>query len=245
VTVADVYRALWRHKLFIVVLTASLAAATGFLTSRETPVYEASTLVRVQQRINSPGEAFGALQTAGRLAQTYAQIASTATIAQKVQDTLGGRVPLGEIAGSISARQIQDLELLSIGARSTSPARAQAIANAAPQALRSFIEETGTIRDQIITVQPAALPTNPVSPTLKLNIGLAIMLGLIFNGALAVLIEILGDRASEPGELERLTGLPVLAVVPKLVLVSARDLASILPADGELRPLEFGRPKRA
>jgi capsular polysaccharide biosynthesis protein len=245
VTVADVYRALWRHKLFIIVLTASLAVATGFLTSRETPVYEASTLVRVQQRIDNPGEAFGALQTAGRLAQTYAEIVATETIARKVQETLGGRVPLGEIAGSISASQIQDLELLSIGARSTSPKQAQAIANAAPQALRSFIEETGTIRDQIIMVQPAALPTNPVSPKLKLNIGLAILLGLIFNGALAVLIDVLGDRASEPDELERLTGVPVLAVVPKLVLSSARDLASILPAEGELRPLEFGRPKRA
>ena len=41
VTAADVYRALWRHKFFIVAFPALLVGATWYFTDRQTPVYEA------------------------------------------------------------------------------------------------------------------------------------------------------------------------------------------------------------
>jgi capsular polysaccharide biosynthesis protein len=220
VNTGDVYRALWRHKIFIVVLTACFAAGAYFVTKRESPVYESSTLIRIQQRIQSPSEAFGALETGQRLAQTYAKIVGTRTIARKIYEDLDRKVPLGEIAGHVTGSQVQDLELLSISAKSANPRRAQLIANSAPAALRDFIAQTGTLRDQVITVQNAAYPTSKSSPNVRTTVLLAILVGLIFNGALALLLAILSDRFADLDEIERLTGKPVLATFPTLSFVA-------------------------
>jgi uncharacterized protein involved in exopolysaccharide biosynthesis len=47
-TAGDVYRALWRHKVFIAVLTAAFVTATWYATKQQTQTYEASALVRAQ-----------------------------------------------------------------------------------------------------------------------------------------------------------------------------------------------------
>jgi capsular polysaccharide biosynthesis protein len=235
VTVPDLYRALWRHKLFILVMTSALAVAAWYLTSQQQPEYRASALVRVQQTITDPAEAFGALQTGGRLARTYASIARTDTIARKIYADLDEKVPFPEINRHISARQVEDLELLWITARSRNPERARLIAEAAPRALRSFIEETGTLRDQVITVQAPSRPGHPSSPNVRMNVIIAVVLGLIFNGGLALLIEVLRDRVGTTEELETLAGRPVLTTVPLLDLKRPSPLKG-LPAESEDQP---------
>lgn len=218
-TVSDLYRALWRHRGFIVVMTAGLVGLTWFLTARQTKEYTASTVVRVQQSIANATEAFGALQTGERLARTYAQIAEASPVAAQVYDELNRSVPRSEI--KIDAEQVQDLELLRLSVTNPSPTRAAAIANAAPAALSAFIKRTGSLRDKISTVEPATVPTSPSSPNLRLNLALALLLGLIFNGALALLVDALSDRVGTAEELEQATGHPVLTTVPNLKLVNA------------------------
>jgi capsular polysaccharide biosynthesis protein len=215
VGVADVYRALWRRKAFILILTAGLVAAVWFLTQRETPIYEASTLIRVEQRIADPGQADRSLDVGQRLAKTYAKIAETTQIAQQVFTQLNSTVPFDQIKGKISAAPVQDLELLSISARNPDPKVARDIANATPPVLQLYAA-TGTLGDKVTTADPAQLPTSPASPNLTLNIALAVLLGLIFNGALALLIQVMSDRFADVEELERVTGRPVLATIPTL-----------------------------
>jgi capsular polysaccharide biosynthesis protein len=221
VTVPDVYRALWRHKVMIVVLTIGLAAAAWYLTSRQPRIYQATTLVRIQQQVNGPNDVFLALQTGQRLAETYARITATTTVARGIEKQLKGQVAYGEI--HLHARQIAELELIAISAKSRSATRAQLIANAAPAALREFIAKTGTTGEQVITIQGAARPRSPVAPNKKLNVALAAILGLIFNGALALLLYRLADRVGGPEEIEQLAGKPVLAVIPHLSLTSPRQ----------------------
>lgn len=211
---ADVYRALWRHKWFILVLTGALVLATGVLTARQEKIYKASTLIRIQQRIQDTGQTLGALEAGQRLALTYSRIVKTSTIAEGVQRSFHGSLRRSDI--DISAEAVPDLELVTISAKSPSPRTAQRIANAVPRALKTFIADTGTLRDQVITVEPASLPDNPVSPRPKLNLALALLFGLVFNGALALLLEVLADRLPSTDELERLTARPVLATIPTL-----------------------------
>ncbi len=213
-TVPDVYRALWRHKLLIAGLTAIVVAGAWYLTSRQPPSYQASALVRIQPKIKTSAEAFAALQTGQRLAQTNARVTTTLTIASAIEEELDGAVALSEI--DLSARQVDDLDLLTISATHANPERAALIANAAPGALRDFIDRTGTLNEQILDVQPASVPSSPSGPRLRLNVTIALLLGLIFNAALALLLEALSDRVTDPDGVERLTGKPVLATVPVL-----------------------------
>jgi capsular polysaccharide biosynthesis protein len=240
VGVPDVYRALWRRKFLIISLTILVVAGAYYLTKRETKLYTASTLVRVQQRVDNSGEAFLALQTGGRLAQTYANIAASHAIASRIYSKLGKQISPGDV--SVAGAQVQDLELMRISATNAFPARAQMIANAAPGALEDFIRSTGTKSDHIIVVDPAGLPATPSSPNVKLNVMMALLLALVFNGALAILIEVLGDRVGNAQTLERIIGKPVLAVFPELALTTHREQEYTAPepddgeAVGEVRP---------
>jgi capsular polysaccharide biosynthesis protein len=229
----DVYRALWRHKWFVVLLTGALVGAAYFLTKQEQRHYQASTLIRIQQRIQDPGQSLGALETGQILAQTYARIVETTTVAQRIYDQLGGQIPLSEIA--VTAKPVQDLELVTITAEATTPKRAQTIANAAPPALRAFIRDTGTLHDQVVTVEKAQLPLSPSSPKLKLNLILAFLLGLILNGGIALLMEVLSDRLPGSDELEGMTGYPVVASIPTLKFTRR---ARFVLAQAQVRELE-------
>jgi capsular polysaccharide biosynthesis protein len=265
-TAGNVYRALWRHKLFILVLTAAFVAATVYVTVQQDREYEAAMLMRVQERGPNAGNASAALQASQDLAQTYAKIIGAGALKGEIRTLVAqcrlrtaapqkrAGAPTGQgnsqspkkatgppagsceslgVTGntrlsprrvsevSVSASPVQDLDLLSISARSKDPTNARIAANAVPWALRAFIRNTGSATtEKIITVKAATTPSAPVSRHLALNIVIATMLGLIFNGALALVLELFRDRLPEPDELERALGHPVLATVPSLRLHS-------------------------
>jgi hypothetical protein len=98
----------------------------------------------------------------------------------------------------------------------------------------------------VITFQKPQLPTSSVSRHRTFNIAITLLLALIFNGALALLIELLSDRAADLDEFERITGLPVLATVPKLTF-SDRPAMEVSPRAGnaDVLPGKMLRPRRA
>ena len=212
--VSDVYRTLWRSKLLIVLIAGIVVAAAFVMTSRETKLYTAASLVRVQQTVQREDEVFGALLTGERLARTYERIAETFSVRQLVDEGLPGN--LSSAGTTIDASQLSNLELLWIAVTGPEPEVAAAVANEVPDALASFIEETGTLRDTITVVERAGVPASPSSPNVELNVTLALMLGLILGGGVALLKESFSDRIKDVEELERVTRHPVIATIPNL-----------------------------
>ena len=161
-TVADVYRALWRRRLLIAVLTLALVAADAFVTAQQTKLYTASSLVRVEQKTTTAADQFGSLQTGALLARTYARIAESSTVADLVKAQLGQSVPASAI--KIKAAQVSDVDLLELSATNANPALAARIANAVPGALITLVKQSGPSPDVITTIDHAAAPTSPSSP---------------------------------------------------------------------------------
>jgi capsular polysaccharide biosynthesis protein len=214
-TAGDVYRALWRHKLFIALLTAVFVASAWIATERQTQKYEASALVRIQERGRKAGDAAAALQAAQTLAQVYARIIDSGALTPQVRRLLAGKAGnLSEV--KVSAEPVQDLDLVTIKAESSSPRSAAIVANVTPAALRAFIRASGSPTERVVAVNTTE--SSAVSNHLALNVALALMLGLIFNGALALALELVRDRLPEPDELGRALGWPVLATIPTLRL---------------------------
>jgi capsular exopolysaccharide synthesis family protein len=65
------------------------------------------------------------------------------------------------------------------------------------------------------TAQAATIPTSPSSPKVTRNTVLGAVLGLLLGLGIAFLLERLDRRIREPGDLEKLYGLPLLGVVPE------------------------------
>jgi receptor protein-tyrosine kinase len=229
-TTADVYRALWRYRLAIVGVTIGAAVAAFFVVSRQQSVYEASTLVRIQQQITDPSQSLGALATGQKLAQTYADIVETSTVAASIAASSDGHLQLADVAGHVHGSPVQDLDLLWIRVRSPSPAFAARAANAAPAALRRFIHRTGTLHEHVITAQRASVPSAPIEPRVMRSVVLVFVTFLLLNCGLALVIHTLRDPVGTSEQLHQVTSLPLLGTVPRLQLDPApRARSPVLP----------------
>lgn len=244
-TAGDVYRALWRHKLFILLLTAACVAGAWYATSRQERIYQASTLVRVEQRATSAGDRLNALEASERLAQTYVEIVQSGALKGRIaaDATKGKNVSVADASDvSLSAKPVEGVALLWISARSADPTTAAVAANAAPPVLREFARASTTF-ERIVAVKPATKPSSPVEPNTSLNLSLAFLFALVFNSALVLSFEVLRDRLPASEELGQELGHPVLATIPALRLRRVTDLGGAQerivttgPRDGPPRP---------
>jgi succinoglycan biosynthesis transport protein ExoP len=71
---------------------------------------------------------------------------------------------------------------------------------------------------RIEIVEPALVPTRPARPQIVRNLLLAVVGGLAAALALAFFVEYMDDTVRTPDQLERAAGLPVFALVPRIVL---------------------------
>jgi succinoglycan biosynthesis transport protein ExoP len=74
----------------------------------------------------------------------------------------------------------------------------------------------GLRSSNIRVVDPALVPTSPSRPQKARNIMLALLVGLVGGVGLAIFREYLDNTVKSPDDIETLTGLPSLAVVPSL-----------------------------
>jgi capsular polysaccharide biosynthesis protein len=208
-----------RRHVWLVLLTAAVAAGVAAaLTFTSEPRYAAESLVRVEPQTVSIGEALPALTASRRAVRTYARIVASRSLAETVVTDLGEDYTVGGVMGSLSARQVEDLDLLMIRAVHGSADRAAAIANSAAGALRDYVTqiESGTRRETLVIIDPAVPPTAPFAPRPILNLIAAVLAGSGLGIVVSLVVELMRDRFFGEEELESYTGLPVLGSIPVL-----------------------------
>jgi non-specific protein-tyrosine kinase len=114
-----------------------------------------------------------------------------------------------QIAGATSARQIQDLQAQQTGLQT----QINQWQGTYAQLLASL--QQGRL-NYISVVEPAEVPTTPVSPRVGLNLALAVAVGLTLSVGAVLLLEYLDDTIRSPAEVRALLNAPVLAAIGKI-----------------------------
>ncbi len=83
------------------------------------------------------------------------------------------------------------------------------------------IQEAMQIAD-IFTVDPAVVEASPISPRIRLNMALAGVLAIMMGGGITFLLEFLDTSIKTDKDLEKVTGVPVLGVIPDLARANHR-----------------------
>jgi capsular exopolysaccharide synthesis family protein len=97
------------------------------------------------------------------------------------------------------------------------------IYNGLLQRLNEVGVTSGTSTSSVAVVDRAEVPLTHFKPDLQQNLMIAMLLGLIGGVALAFFLEYLDDTLRTPEDMERLTQLPVLGVIPKLQKAKVPD----------------------
>lgn len=211
-----VWRRLWLILLVMLVCVAG-ALAIGFL---QTPVYEASIKILVgqeQQNDASSSNLGSDVQGLQQLTETVSEAVETRPVAEAVVRRLDLRESPEEFLEKLSVEQVSSTQFIEIFYRDSDPERARDVANAVGEEFSKQISDVSPSANAITATvwERSVTPEGPVLPNFPYYVLAALAVGATLGMGLAFLLEYLDDGWRSPEEVERISGVPNLGVVPQ------------------------------
>jgi succinoglycan biosynthesis transport protein ExoP len=214
-------KVLQRRWISILVITLATLAVTALVTFLLTPKYTASTRLffGVQAAQSGSDLAQGSTFAEDQLT-SYAQVATTPLVLQPVIQSLGLQTTPAALSQQVSAFAPADTVIIQITVTDTNADQAARIANAVGQQLASVSSDLSPRRQdgsqsvKATILAPAQVPTGPSSPNVVRNLAAGLILGLLLGIAVAILRRVLDTKIRNEADLEQVTTVPVLGVVP-------------------------------
>lgn len=234
------YLAFLRRRWWLLLFGPVLAGfAAVMITGRMAKTYSATSTVLVN-KTTAPGsqEYYDALLSQ-QLTNTYAQLVTRPVVLDEVQRRLNTKIDRGMLTKMISATPVKDTQLINIVVKAGDPALTANIANTLAQVFMDDNAGQFAATGSIKLAKAAEVPGGPISPSLPMNLTLAVVLGLIVAGGLAFLLEYMDDTIKAPIDAETESGLPVLASVERF-----KQNGNIFESGPQSRPAESYRQLR-
>ncbi len=215
-------QALWKKAVGIVIAGVLAAAvALGYTAFFVTPLYKAEALMYVNSNNISVGStkvsiSQAELSAAQTLVDTYIVILNTrATLSEVIAQTKVNYT-YEQLKKMISAQSVNSTEVFSITVTSPDPKEAEVLANAIaqilPQKIASIVEGSSAR-----IVDYAVEPSEKASPSLRGNMLLGFVIGVIGACGVVVIRELMDDLIHDSDYLIQTYDIPVLAVIPDLL----------------------------
>lgn len=212
-------RRIWMIILAMVLCGSILFSYAFFMV---TPMYEASVLMYVNNSSFSVGAtsfsiSSSEISAAKSLVDTYLVILQTRLTLNEVINRGKLDCTYEKLCKMISAKPVNDTEIFSVTVISDDPQEAEYIANLIAQVLPDKI--AGVVEGSSVRiVDYAVIPSEKVSPSLKMYTLVGLLIGLLLSGGIIVVIEIIDDQIhSENYLLEHYSSIPLLTVIPDLM----------------------------
>jgi len=209
------------------------------ITGRMPKTYSATSTVLVN-KTTQPGtqEYYDALLSQ-QLTNTYAQLVTRPVVLDEVQRRLNTKIDRARLTKMITATPVKDTQLINIAVKDNDPVLTANIANTLAQVFMDDNAGQFAATGSIKLAKAAEMPKKPISPSLPMNLTLAVVLGLVVAGGLAFLLEYMDDTIKAPADAEAESGLPVLASVERF-----KQNGNIFESGPQSRPAESYRQLR-
>ena len=214
------YLDILRRRWLSIVITALLTlASVAALTLMMPKAYTATTRVFFAVSGDSASALAQASSFVEKQMASYAEVATSPKVLNKVVEQLGLNTTAIELAGSIEANVSVDTVIIEIAATDPDPRQAASIANAVGTELAKAAGDltprlaNGTEAVKATTLAVAQVPTSPSSPNIPRNLGVGLILGLLLGIGFAVLRKLLDTKVRTEQDVRALTDHPILGVV--------------------------------
>jgi polysaccharide biosynthesis transport protein len=215
VNLTEHFRLIWRRRWVILALSAVIAGLVYARSQTLDNVYRSSATLDVILSSTRGDRAITQDEVDIRTGR-YAALSDASSVLRDAIDASGLDISVGTARDRVSATVPSDRTgFITVTASGPAPSDAQALANGVVDALRVTGDEE---QNPIQVVAGAGNPIGPASPTPARDAVLAFLIALVVNAELFALLGFLGGRltkGSENEEVARLTGAPVLALIPR------------------------------
>lgn len=211
--------------IILLCLVIGMSAALGVTWKFVTPMYQANISIYVN---NSRGAedmdylSSADLSAAQTLVNTYVSISKSNRVLGKISENLNGDYSVAELAGMISARQMNETEIFRIYVLHPDPAEAARIANAAaevaPKEISDLIEGTSAR-----VIDMAQIPSSRYSPNYTQTAVIGGVVGTVLALVFLSIFYLKDTRIKDENDLTDLFALPVLGRIPNFEFMSVGD----------------------
>jgi capsular polysaccharide biosynthesis protein len=201
----------WWLLLLLLVLAVTTSGVISFVVLD--PVYEASTTLLVGKPTEGAQIIYQDIQLNRQLVKTYGEIAKSSKVANDIISQLNLRLTTAQLKEKIDVRQVGDTEIIAISVRDESPEHAAFLANGVARVFMGHVVQIMKT-DNVSIIDPAGVPTSPVSPRKLLNMAVAAVLSLMVGFFLVFFLEYLDNSIKSPLDVERYLEMPLLGAIP-------------------------------
>lgn len=228
------YARILRRSWFVIAAAALIGVLAAWaVTAMTTPQYLATSAAFVSSdRGGSLNELTQGNAFTERRVNTYAQLVTEQIVTAPVIEEFELTGSASDLASRIKVTIPVDTTMIEITVADPSPTVASSLANALVTSLTTVVQQIepvsttvapdGTVVEsapivKITQVRFADVPEAPFSPRLWFNLMVGLLVGVALGALTAILREMLDTRLRSPEDIERLTPVPVVGIVPQLV----------------------------
>ena len=220
----DLFYAFWKKKIWLI-FAIILGAVIGFACTKYAIVPEYSSSVRMVLAKSSGDVASKVLETSAgitqsditlnqKLVSTYSEIIKSKKICNTVIDNLALKMTYSELCKCINVSSVKDTEIILLKITTRDANLSCKIANEMTNVFRDTIDEIYNIKN-IIILDEAEINENPVNISYTKNIVIFALAFFIVVAIVIFLIYYFDNTVKTEENIQKLTGLPVLATIPK------------------------------
>lgn len=209
----ELFYALKKRILIILVVMFLGAAIAGVYTKfLVTPMYSATSTMLVLTK-ETTLSSLADLQIGSQLTQDYSMLLKTRTVMQDVVDNLNLDMTYQQLENSITISYPEDTRIMEITVTNEDPELAKKIVDEVAEVGSKFIGDQMEVVPPKI-VEDGEVPAGPVSPSMKKNIMLGALAGLVLAGGIVIILTLMDDTLKSEDDIERYLGISTLASIP-------------------------------
>ena len=208
-----------KKKIWLIIASALICGLISGLISYFVlkPVYQANTSLIVNKEVENQVTQMTTtddLNYVQKLAVTYGEIIKSRTVITSTIEKLKLDMTYEELSEAISVTNVDSTQIIKISVQHNSPLIATKICNTIPEIFSKEVQRV-VKASGVEVIDKAIVPENPIKPNKKMNIAIAMVLGVMASVFVIFLIEALNTKIKEPKDIEEKLGIPVYGVVPK------------------------------
>lgn len=203
--------------LLVILITLGATVLSGVLSYFViTSTYKADISViigKIENKAEVPQASMNDVLMYQKLVKTYSEFTKSRKVSEHVIAALKLNIEPSQLQTMVSVEPKGDTEFLTITVKSKDPKEAMNIANQFAKSLK-YVSNDVKKADNVQLLDEAQLPIVPDSPNPKLNIAIAFFIGLMVSLGIAFLLEYLDNTVKSQEDIEKLTGIPVIGIIP-------------------------------
>lgn len=219
-SVKEILAILKKRMLLIMIVSIGAGIVSGLYTNYKiTPLYQSSSQLLVNKNIEKVVDVSELdVRSNMDLIDTYIVIIRNPVILNDVVEKLQLPITAEQLSSQIQVAKQDSTQVLNVTTTDTNPERAAKITNTT---ITTFLEKLPSLMkvNNVQIMNEAIVNEKPISPSITVNIGIAVALGGIMGVGLVLLFAFLDTTVRSKSDLEKLN----IKVVGTLSAISEKD----------------------